>query len=225
VTLLLALVACEAWPRYAHVPVDTGEAVLPGTVLPPEVDWLDGDTVAERSLDPAAAGELAEDVGLIWYDTLLGSGVDPSGELEPQVDSGCGLAWDFPPADRGGYLGETHWYGLLPLSSGTLCATASFNHVAVEVDLLVYDLSTCDVPRGPWDDPDTAKIVGLGAEGGRAAWRLPVIEGVPLGLALSAASPDNDETEWPYGLAVSLVARASDGHVGECPSTPIAAAR
>ncbi len=220
-TPLLVLIACSNWPRYIHLPEDTATAVLPGTVLPPDVDWHEGNTVAFVALLPDEPGDMEGDVGLIWYDTLVGSGVDPTLADDPVLDSACGMSWDFPPEERNAYLGQTHWYALRPETTGTLCATATFDTAAVTVDLLVYDISTCLVPRGPWEDPDTSKTIGLGVAGGRAAWRIPVIEGVGLGLALSAATPDNSETEWPYGLAVSLVDRAPDGHVGECPMPPL----
>ena len=130
------------------------------------------------------------------------------------------MAWDHPPASRGAYLGQTHWISLTPAEVGTLCATVSFEDAAVVADLLLYDLSQCGVPQGPWLDPDSGEVLGLDGDEARVAWRVPVVAGAALGLAVVAAEPDAAEDSFAYRLAVALVDRTEDGLDGECPVPP-----
>ena len=220
---LLAVVlspGCDGWPRHAHLPQDTADAVLPGSVLPNEVTWLDGGTVVAPTLAPGPVGELPLGVGLTWEHDLVGSGHLVGEPLPQDPDTGCGLTSDHPPEERGAYRGQTDWIGLAPGEVGTLCATVSFEDPSVGADLLVYDLSSCGVPQGPWRDPDSDAVLGLDGEDSRTAWRLPVVAGAPLGIAVTAAAPDDAEAIVTYRLAVALVPRALDGLDGECPLPP-----
>jgi len=194
--------------------------VLPGAVLPNEVSWIDGSTVAVPTQAPGEIVPLPLEQGMTWQDSLDGAG-HLEGEAQPGVpDTGCGLTWDHPPAERGAYLGETHWLGLAPGGVGTLCATVSFEDPQVAADLLLYDLSQCGVPQGPWEDPDSGSPLGLDGGASRTAWRVPVVQGAQLGLAVAAAEPSAADHGFAYRLAVALVPRAADGQDGECPLVP-----
>lgn len=216
----MALSGCSEWPRFANLPQDTAEPVLAGTTVATPVTWIDGATLTVPSLRPGEASSLPPGLGLLWQDRLLGAGTTAADTGAPAVDTGCGLASDHPPVLRGAYAGQSLWTVMAPEAVGTLCATAWFDDPAVLVDLLVYDLSQCGVPQGPWLDPDSAAVVGLGGTGGRVAWRLPVVAGAPLGLALAAAEPQDPDGDYPHRLAVTLVARAVGGEDGACPVPP-----
>ncbi len=210
---------CQDWPRHANLPQDTATPVLPGSVLPTQVEWVDGATVIVPTLQPVATAVLPLGVGLTWQGSLIGAGSLAGTTAGGDPDTGCGLTWDHPPVERGAYVGQTHWLGLVPEAVGTMCATASFEDPEVHADLLLYDLSQCGVPQGPWLDPDSEAVVGLGTDA-RTAWRLPVVAGSPVGLAVTAAAPDAAEDPFTYRLAVALIARGTDGLDGECPLPP-----
>ena len=194
--------------------------MLPGAVLPTEVTWFDGATFALPALEPGDAFDLPLEVGLTWEDTLSGAG-HLDGEAQPgEPDRLCGLTWEHPPVERGAYRGETHWLSVAPETVGTLCATVSFEDPQVAADLLLYDLSQCGVPQGPWQDPDSGAALGLEGGTSRTAWRVPVVQGAPLGLSVTAAEPDSPDEPFTYRLAVALVPRAADGQDGECPLPP-----
>ncbi len=216
----LFVAGCQDWPRYAHLPDSSDPALLGGSVVPTEVTWVAGETVAVPGLQPQDAERLPPGTGLTWEEELVGAGHLDGEASRGEPDTGCGLTWDHPPSERGAYLGQTHWLSLEPSEVGTLCATVSFEDPSVAADLLLYDLSQCGVPQGPWADSDSGLVLGLEGGSSRTSWRVPVVAGASLGLAVVAAEPDAPDTVFVYRLAVALIERSQDGLDGECPLPP-----
>ena len=104
--VLTALSACGEWPRFANLPEDTGPAWPAGSVPTDQVLWTDAGALDTSPSDPAPieAGE-----GWIFTGILEGSGADPGSG--GGAESGC-AAGDFPPDERGVYLGDTLWASL-----------------------------------------------------------------------------------------------------------------
>lgn len=211
----LTLMTGCSWPRYANLDTDTADGWPAGATPVVEVSWSDG---APLTLAPGDAAVMAPGDGLQWSGMLLGAGVEPDADPVRDSDETCGVVSDFPPEERrGDYRGETLWALAAP-ATGTLCASVKVAGGA-EVDLLLYDVTFCNIPRGPALDPDSGAALGYG-EDGAAAWSAPVVAGAVWGVVLAAHSPEDAALVSDYDLALSLVGRDEDGGSGSCPDAP-----
>lgn len=216
----LSLTAACSWPRYANLDEDTAGSWPVGATPTYDVRFEGGDAL---TLAPGDAVLMGLGDGLQWSGELLGAGVVPDAAPERESDDACGVVSDFPPEERrGDYLGETLWAVAAP-ETGTLCAWARLSDGG-SIDLLLFDVTFCNIPQGPVLDPDIGAALGYD-EDGAASWSAPVIDGAIWGIALAAHSPDDATLVADYDLAVALVGRDEDGGPGTCPSAPWEARR
>ena len=214
---LLLLGGCVDWPRYAHLPEETGVVWPAGATPLTTVEWTQSGGLTDSLTAPTA---LDPSEGLWFTGTLVGGGHDPDQGPEETPDNSCGLTSQFPPAGRGAYTGQSLW-GVVELrASGTVCVGAEVEGSALSTDLLLYDLSECSIPQGPLSHPDTGETLGLGEESTAIAWSHDIPTGAIFGVVLAASAPDDPNLEIPYSVWIALVSPAADGGSGSCPDHP-----
>lgn len=212
--MLPALASCAQWPLHENLPADTGAAVPSGSAVSAQVTWTERESLAAA---PGGAEPLALYRGLTASGTLSGAGL--TRDATPERTEACDRISDFPPAQhRGEYQGQALWLSLAP-ATGTLCASARSADGAVGLDLLLFDISRCDLPLGPASDPQTGAALGLGGAA-RVDWSARVVEGEQLAVVIAANAPDDPAYSAPYELAVALVPRGDDGGDGTCQPPP-----
>lgn len=213
VILSTALLACTAWPRYAHLPVDTADRIPAGasrSPTAPAVAWSVVQPLAEPGDDDPTT--LTPEVvrtgkGNALATTLVGTGwnyIDT-----PTRQEACEDISAFPPEDRGYYEGDVDWRLLDIGATGVLCSGMYGEDPRAQIDVLLYEINPCGLPIAPLrytSGEDAGRIVGYGTGGPVNVWAVPV-EG-PMRLAVVAAGwdPTDLETQVNYKWGVSLQA-------------------
>ena len=211
----LTLTACQNWPTWSHLEGDSGVLYAAGENPPEATVWTEGDALAAGP--DAASVELAPGEGLTFDLQLSGAGT--SSGSAAGGDTACdGLSSEFPPGDRGAYAGDVRWLPLTVSDPATLCLEATWDS-GHTIDLVLYDVSECAVPRGPVEDPTSGVVLGYDSVDG-AAWAAGVVAGPTYAVAIAAAAPsDNGVVPLRVGVAAAWPG-VSGGDSGACPSLP-----
>lgn len=204
VTLWL-LAACAGWPRYAHLPEDTGTPLAPGDSGGGDpVDWTAADYPTEpRNDSPALDDAQPITVGdaVIAHSNFESTGwaaVAP----ERATCTGDTSESDFPVWNTGSYTGDIDWWVLDVQEGGVLCSRFASYNEAMHADVLLYTLSgDCGLPTGPVSD-DHGVPLGYAPSSGENDWNTVVEPGV-YALVAAGYQPNDDQSQlYTWGLAV-----------------------
>lgn len=216
---LLALAACAGWPRYAHLPDDTG-GVPAGSdpVVASAVTWthlgaradLADDEPADAPVESLVAG-----AGNVLHGLAAGSGWDFDAAAERPAD--CGTPSGFPSEAAGDYAGDVDWRVVDLAEPGVLCSSFFHQDGVTRADVLVYELDACGVPGAPLRDAD-GNVLGFGAESPHNAWSLAIEAPRRLALPAAAWAPDAPDASLRYLWGLALVPLPGGGASVRCPS-------
>jgi hypothetical protein len=225
--LFLLLPACQGWPTYANLPVDSGTIVrydaLPGDAA--SVTWTQLPSPDEDGTDDDPRGMSAEGLsegrGNYFAGRLAGSGWDPT-QTDVERWEECGDVAQFPPYDNGMYLGDWDWRVVDIESTGTFCSWFKFNQPGGQADVLVYAVNACNLPTTPYlyesGDP-----VGYNVAGQLNTWSYPIESPTRVAVVAAAWAPNDPSASWVYEWGLSLLTAAEDGDEVVCPAPPTVA--
>ncbi|GEM_PF-2113056 len=214
--VLLLSTACSTWPTWSQAAADTATLYAAGETPPEATVWAEG---ADLATSPdGEAIELEPGTGVQFLLSLSGAGTTAASEGGGLDTSACGVSSQFPPTDRGDYTGEVLWLPVRVTEPGTLCLEAAWSS-GHTVDLLLYDVSQCAVPRGPIEDPTSGVVLGHGGVDG-TAWAAGVVAGPTYAVAIAAAAPaGTDEVDLVVGVSEAFPG-PSGGDSGACAAMP-----
>jgi hypothetical protein len=213
---LVLLAACGGWPRFSHLPEETGTARRAGgdtgEATPTDFDWtVEGPRDENNDNEPEDVGEaelLSLGAGVLVHGRSLGSGWDFT---DVPVRQTCGdLVSGFPPDDVGSYKGDVDWRVVRLAADGTFCTSLAYHDDDVRGDMLGYDLISCTadgtlLPSGPWTDDTQGIPLGFAPAGPAHTWSASLAAGSEFALVVSAFSPDDTTRTLVYDWGVALV--------------------
>lgn len=193
------MLACTDWPRWEHLPVDTGAGRDPGAAAP-AFPWAEAQAAGEPDDDPAAlkAEPLAVGEGRLSRSSLLGTGWTSEAPERTECD---GAESRFPLYDVGDYAGDVDWW-LLEVAEGILCSRFLAADAGVRADVMLYRLDACGSPsEGPALD-ERGNVGGYATETAENSWALPVEAGIVALVAAGYAPTSTAEQRYRWGLAL-----------------------
>jgi hypothetical protein len=215
---VLALTACATWPRYEHLPVDSGDQVAIGQDSA-GVEWTALGDQDDEGSDDDPRGVAAESLPLAHGNYVVAD-LAGTGWLADAVaarPADCGSPSGFPPDATGDYAADVDWR-LVNLDPGVLCSVFAFDGAGGASDVLVYTLDACDLPlevaRLPSGDP-----LGADVSSGPNVWTYPVLEPVRVGVVAASRAPDAPDTLATYRWGLALMPAPETGDAS-CPAPP-----